>query len=116
MGDPQVLSGYCLLLPDPVVPDLNALVGAARAQFMDDMGRLGDAVKAATGAIRINYAVFGNLDPALHAHVVPRFADEPDHLRTGTPWSYDWLAAPPFDPQQHADLRERIAELIKEPK
>lgn len=24
MGDPQVLRGYCLLLPDPVVPHFNA--------------------------------------------------------------------------------------------
>jgi len=25
LGDPQVIRGYCLLLPDPVVPHLNAL-------------------------------------------------------------------------------------------
>ena len=24
LGDPQVIPGYCLLLPDPVVPHLNA--------------------------------------------------------------------------------------------
>jgi hypothetical protein len=29
MGDPQVLRGYCLLLPDPVVPHLNAMVPEA---------------------------------------------------------------------------------------
>jgi hypothetical protein len=36
LGDPQITRGYCLLLPDPVVPDLNALVGDARRQFLDD--------------------------------------------------------------------------------
>jgi hypothetical protein len=43
LGERQVLPGYCLLLPDPVVPTLNALAGAARAAFLADMGALGDA-------------------------------------------------------------------------
>ena len=57
MGDPQVLPGYCLLLPDPVVPHLNAMPPAAQAAFLADMARLGDAVLARTGAVRINYAI-----------------------------------------------------------
>jgi diadenosine tetraphosphate (Ap4A) HIT family hydrolase len=108
LGERQVLPGYCLLLPDPVVPALNALQGAARAAFLADMAALGDAVLAVTGAVRINYAIFGNLDPALHAHVIPRYHDEPPRLRTAQPWAYDWDAAPAFDPDQHRDLRDRI--------
>ena len=27
LGDPQITRGYCLLLPDPVVPHLNSLIG-----------------------------------------------------------------------------------------
>lgn len=97
MGDPQVLAGYCLLLPDPVVPHLNALPPAAQAAFLADMARLGQAVLELTGAIRINYALFGNVEPALHAHVFPRFGAEPEHLRTANPWGYDWSRARPFD-------------------
>ena len=108
LGNPQVLPGYCLLLPDPVVPTLNALTGAERAAFLADMAALGDAVLAVTHAVRINYAVFGNLDPALHAHVIPRYHDEPEGLRTAQPWAYDWDRAPPFDPEQHRDLANRI--------
>jgi len=108
LGERQVLPGYCLLLPDPVVPALNALAGAARSEFLADMAALGDAVLAVTRAVRINYAVFGNLDPALHAHVIPRYHDEPAGLRTAQPWAYDWDAAPAFDPDQHRDLRDRI--------
>jgi diadenosine tetraphosphate (Ap4A) HIT family hydrolase len=108
LGERQVLPGYCLLLPDPVVPTLNALAGAARAAFLADMGALGDAVLSATSAVRINYAIFGNLDPALHAHVIPRYHDEPAGLRTAQPWAYDWEAAPAFDPELHRDLRDRI--------
>jgi diadenosine tetraphosphate (Ap4A) HIT family hydrolase len=112
MGQRQVLRGYCLLLPDPVVPDLNALEGAARDRFMCDLGRLGAAVLAATGALRINYAIFGNLEPALHAHVHPRFADEPEQFRTQNPWSYDWTRAPLFDAAVHGELRDAICERL----
>jgi diadenosine tetraphosphate (Ap4A) HIT family hydrolase len=108
LGQQQVLPGYCLLLPDPVVPTLNALQGAARQTFLTDMAALGDAVLTVTGAVRINYAIFGNLDPALHAHVIPRYQDEPAELRTAQPWAYDWDAAPAFDPDRHRDLRDRI--------
>lgn len=107
-GGRQVLRGYALLLPDPVVPHLNALSGLERRRFLADMTALGDALLEVTGAIRINYAVFGNLEPALHAHVFPRYADEPDGLRTHQPWAYDWTAAPAFDPEAHAELLTRV--------
>ena len=28
--------------------------------------------------MRINYAIFGNVEPALHAHVIPRYRNEPE--------------------------------------
>ena len=83
------------------MPHLNALAPAAQAAFLADVARLGQAVLEATGALRINYALFGNLEPALHAHVVPRYADEPEALRTAHPWAYDWAAAPRFDAAAH---------------
>src|SRR5947209_13661388 len=69
IGDVQFVRGYCLLLPDPVVTHLNALNGMNRDQFLADMARLGDAVLEVTGAVRINYEMLGNVEPALHAHV-----------------------------------------------
>ena len=108
LGQRQVLAGYSLLLPDPVVPHLNALTATQRDRFLSDLGRLGDAVLAATGALRINYAIFGNLEPALHAHVHPRYANEPEAVRTSNPWAYDWKQAPLFDLQLHGQLRDAI--------
>ena len=96
-GERQFVRGYCLLLPDPVVPNLNALGARERIAFLSDMSRLGDALLKVKGAARINYAIFGNQDPALHAHVIPRFIDEPEALRGAQPWAYDWAAAPAFD-------------------
>lgn len=113
LGDPQILPGYCLLLPDPVVPDLNALRGAARQQFLDDMARLGDAVLDATGAERLNYEMLGNVEPALHAHVIPRYAWEPAETRRQPVWLHDWSTAPRFDPGVHAELQRRLAALLQ---
>ena len=50
------------------------------------MALVGDALLEVTGAYRINYAILGNTDPALHAHIVPRFLTEPDEYRKGPPW------------------------------
>ncbi len=103
-GRRQFVRGYALLLPDPVVPHLNALDAASRLQFLDDMARLGDALLVETGALRVNYAMFGNQEPALHAHVVPRYADEPPEMRGAHPWAYDWGAAPEYDARDFASL------------
>ena len=113
-GERQFVRGYVLLLPDPVVPSLNALGAKERAMFLHDMGRLGDALLKVTGAARINYAILGNLEPALHAHVIPRYADEPEARRTAHPWAYDWDAAPAFDRAAFAPLAESLrAELTR---
>ncbi len=109
MAERQVLRGYCLLLPDPVVAHLNVLHEPARAAFLRDMAALGDALIAATGAIRINFAMFGNLEPALHAHAFPRYADEPVQTRTAQPWALDWTAAPVYSAQEHGALKQSIA-------
>ena len=112
LGDPQVIEGYCLLLPDPVVPHLNAMPADAQAAFLADMARLGRAVLEETGAVRINYAMFGNLEPALHAHVFPRRHDEPEALRTAHPWAWDWSRARVFDARIDAARLERLRERL----
>jgi diadenosine tetraphosphate (Ap4A) HIT family hydrolase len=112
LGDPQITRGYCLLLPDPVVPHLNSLAGESREQFLRDMTMLGDAVLAVTGAERINYEILGNVEPALHAHVIPRHASEDPELRRKAVWLHDWSVAPPID-DDALSIARRIADLIR---
>jgi len=112
LGEQQFLRGYALLLPDPVVSTLNELQGLSRTQFLTDMALLGDAVLQVTGALRINYAMFGNVEPALHAHVVPRYVDEAQQLATAHPWMYDWNAAPRFDAIRDAPLLQDLRVLL----
>ncbi|MEE1923386.1 HIT domain-containing protein [Pseudomonas sp. 148P] len=112
MGDVQFLEGYCLLLPDPVVPSLNDLTIEARATYLLDMARLGDALLQATGALRVNYEILGNSEPELHCHVFPRYASEPEGKRKMPVWFYDWKSAPPYDEALHGNLRARLAQLL----
>jgi diadenosine tetraphosphate (Ap4A) HIT family hydrolase len=64
---------------------------------------------AATSALRINYAMFGNVEPALHVHLFPRYADEPMATRTAQPWAFDWSLAPQYSEAAHGDLKRRVA-------
>ncbi len=116
LAEAQFMRGYCLLLPDPVVGALNDLTGDARTRYLSDMVRIGDAVTALCQPRRINYEILGNLEPALHAHIIPRYHDEPESLRTKAIWLYPPEAwndpANQFDPVKHAallsDLRRRL--------
>ena len=115
MCDVQFLRGYCILLSDPVVADLNALDTAQRQRYLLDMTILGDALLEVTGAYRINYEILGNLDAALHAHVIPRYMSEPEEFRKGPAFFYDkdFRSSVKFDPEQDRALMERIAEAIQ---
>ena len=113
--DLQFLSGYCILLPDPVVPSLNDLNRKGRSEFLCDMATVGDALMEVTGAYRINYAIAGNTDPYLHAHIVPRYLTEPDELRKGLPWSHPQaeIDALLFDYNRDKPLMERLCQVIE---
>jgi len=113
LGDPQIVRGYCLLLPDPVVPHLNALSLEARQCFFGEMAAVGDVLLALTDAARINYEMLGNLEPALHAHLFPRYHDEPEGERSRPIWLLDWDKAPAFDAAQEAPLMAAIRAGVK---
>ncbi len=108
MGEAQFLPGYMLVVPDPVVTDLNALPLPARDRLLRQVGLVGDALLEHTDAVRINYEILGNLQPALHVHIFPRYADEAEDLRTKPVWSYDWDAAPRFDPDRDKALMDKV--------
>lgn len=109
LADSQFLPGYCILLADPLVPSLNDLDIASQTVFLRDMSTVGHAISNVTRCERVNYAIFGNIDPYLHAHIVPRYAWEPPEIRR------DWVNLYPkpeffaaekmFDPVKHAELR-----------
>jgi len=114
LAESQFLRGYCILEAEPIIKSLNDLSEDDRKVFLLDMARVGDALLKVTGAYRMNYAIMGNSQPILHAHIVPRYASEPDEFKQGLPWSYpdDQLTARVFDLNQDHKLIQQIAALL----
>lgn len=113
LGDTQVTRGYTVLLPDPVVPDLNVLSLGDRAAYLRDMSIIGDALLEVTGADLINYEILGNAERALHTHIVPRYASEPAEQRRRPIWFIGMDNAPKFDLEGDKELMDRIAQAIQ---
>lgn len=118
MGDTQFLPGYCLLLGVPRVHDLSSLALPERVGFLRDMSLLGEAIESVCRPRRLNYEIFGNADPFLHAHVLPRYDWEPAEYLRGPASHY-----PPdvrldsrhlFSEETHGALRARIASALRE--
>jgi diadenosine tetraphosphate (Ap4A) HIT family hydrolase len=114
IGDHQVLPGYCLLLGDPVVESLNGLDEESRIRYSLDMIRIGDALITVTGAFRINYLTLGNLEPALHTHIVPRYLSEPEDKRRDNAFKvYDRASWRRTDPEgEDCDFMERMRRTV----
>jgi diadenosine tetraphosphate (Ap4A) HIT family hydrolase len=112
LAETQFLPGYCLLLAYPQVDHLTDLSLDERAGYLLDMSILGEAVLRATSCRRINYSIYGNLDPFLHAHVIPRYESEPEEYRYAPPFSYPTSVredpAERYDDSRHGELRARI--------
>lgn len=113
--DMQYLRGYCILLADPIVASLNDLSQELRAQYMLDMALVGDALLEITDAYRINYAIMGNSDPYLHAHIVPRYASEPKEFLHNLPWAYpkSVMDGTPFDYERDEELINQLKGTIR---
>jgi len=80
---------------------------------LGDMSVIGDALLEVTSALRINYEIQGNAEPALHAHIIPRYADEPDEQRRRPIWFGDRSKAPKFDHEHDQELMGRSAHAIQ---
>ena len=115
LGDSQFITGYSLLLPDPVVASINALAPDQRVQFLVDMTAVGDALLATTDAYRINYEILGNSEPALHAHIFPRRMTEPDQYRCGPVFAYPKAEreSRPFDSGREDRLLRSLRDFLK---
>jgi diadenosine tetraphosphate (Ap4A) HIT family hydrolase len=115
IGDVQPLPGYCLLLADPVVPSLNALGLQERIAFLSDMALVGDALAKATDCTRVNYEIWGNSEPALHAHIMPRYASESEEKRRlPACMGYSWGEASKPGSDQNAALMSKLRQCIAE--
>jgi diadenosine tetraphosphate (Ap4A) HIT family hydrolase len=123
LGDGQRLPGYALILSDPLVPSLNDLPLEAQMIFLRDVALLGRAVQDVTDCARVNYGIYGNTDPYLHAHVFARYAwEDPERARVPVWKSYpleelyaeEFLFSLEKQGELRSNLEVHLLELLRE--
>lgn len=75
------------------------------ATFWRELLRVGAAIEAVFRPIKLNYNILGNAVPHLHAHVVPRYEEDP---RPGWPFPFPEEDPPAMFP---AAIRAQVGEL-----
>lgn len=78
LADNQFYRGYSILLYKHHTENLHELSNIAAVQFLEQMYTIGNALFQKLHPVRINYEVLGNTDHHLHAHIIPRYADDPN--------------------------------------
>jgi len=71
------LPGYVCIVSKTHAVEPFDLPEQARGAFWDDIMRAARAVVSVTGAIKMNYAIYGNTIPHVHVHLFPRYPDDP---------------------------------------
>ena len=99
------LPGTCALFFRRHAVELHELSPAEAAAYMRDIQRLSQVLKAATGAIKLNYEVHGNTIPHLHMHFFPRYPGDPFE---GGPIDPHPVREKTPQASEHEQIRQRV--------
>lgn len=69
----QYVQGYCVLMCHRHVIEPHELTADERAKFFNDVALVGQALKKAFKADKLNFNLLGNIIPHLHTHILPRY-------------------------------------------
>lgn len=103
--------GRCILALKNCRTEFHTLSADLLVGFSREMQIAGRAIKTAGAAYRVNYAILGNAEPHIHAHIIPRLAAG-DPVPTKSPWNNP-NPANPLATEIKKLLIERISEEIK---
>jgi diadenosine tetraphosphate (Ap4A) HIT family hydrolase len=73
----QFFPGWSVLVLRRHAIELFELQRDERARLIEDVNDVARALKQAFDARKVNYALFGNVVPHIHWHVIPRLAGDP---------------------------------------
>jgi diadenosine tetraphosphate (Ap4A) HIT family hydrolase len=80
LHDDQFFPGWSVLVLRRHATELFDLAPDERARLMDEVSDVARVLKTTFDARKVNYALFGNLVPHVHWHVIPRLASDPAPL------------------------------------
>lgn len=118
IGDTPFLPGYCVLTATPQVDHLTDLPFDKRARFLLAMSLVGEALMAVCRSRHVNDEILGNTDHDAHAHIWPRYDEEPAASIGGPVWRYPReqrvAVTDVFSTTKHGELTSRSADAREE--
>src|SRR3954451_13033010 len=72
----QWCRGWSLVILKSHACELFELSDAELCGFWRDVSRAAQALQSVFQPVKMNYAVYGNLNPHIHCHLVPRYASD----------------------------------------
>lgn len=115
VGDHQFFTGYALVLLKEHVREPFELPPDVQREHFAEVMRAAKAIHDTFAPSKLNYSCYGNAEPHVHWHIVPRYADDPN--RDGDPWRAwrAWRDATPLSEQNISGRRaSEIAAEIRE--
>lgn len=109
LSEQGTMRGNCTLFARRHVVELHELSDEEAAAFMRDLRRVGRAVQAATGAVKLNHEQHGNTLPHLHVHVYPRYPGDPFE---GGPIDPRRIQGTPYAPGEYDAFRQTLLRLL----
>lgn len=75
----QFMRGYVIVALKKHANELFELNQNELAEYSEDIAMVAKAVKDVTNAVKINYAIYGNLCPHVHCHIFPQQLENDPH-------------------------------------
>ena len=105
----QFFPGWSVLVLRRHATELFDLEREERARLMDDVSDVARALKLTFDARKVNYALFGNLVPHVHWHLIPRLATDPAPLEAVFAVAHDPVQLPETERADRiARIRNRL--------
>ncbi len=105
--------GYCILVFRRHAVELYDLTAEERAQWIEDLARISQAIAQICQPAKLNLSMLGNLVPHLHCHLMPRYPTDPE-------WGHPPAYRPPAErrhlaPEEYARLKVALQSALSGP-
>jgi len=105
----QFFPGWSVLVLRRHATELFDLARDERGRLIEDVTHAARALKEAFDARKVNYALFGNLVPHIHWHLIPRLAGDPAPREPVFAVPHDAIELRPDDRAERiARIRDRL--------
>lgn len=97
--------GRCVVALKKHCEEIHQLTAEERVMFINDVARVSNAIQTVTGCKKINYTIYGDGNPHLHMHIVPKYEDGPEW---GTTFNLLHSGSGYLEPEKEAELIEKL--------